>query len=124
MISVDESVFPKNYIYPIDTGRQPVTPAPLFSPIGSIATTLTIASALSIGSNMVDVQNGGMTFPLAISGGLAKGAAATLILSVTTRSTVVQVMLAAGVLATAGYLIDSIMKKDLDELCVVPKRVG
>lgn len=75
-----------------------------------LLTTLTIAGAVAIGSNMVDVQNQVMTVPQALLNGLAKSAAATLILGVTTRSTALQVILAAGVLAGSGYLIDSAMK--------------
>ncbi|MBM9538698.1 hypothetical protein [Desulfobulbus alkaliphilus] len=75
-----------------------------------LLTTLTIAGAVAVGSNMVDVQNRVMTVPQAVLNGLAKGAAATLILGVTTRSTPLRTALAAGVLAGAGYLIDSAMK--------------
>jgi hypothetical protein len=79
-------------------------------PAMPLLTTLTIAGAVAVGSNMVDVQNRVMTVPQAVLNGLAKGAAATLILGVTNRSTPLQVVLAAGVLAGAGYLIDSAMK--------------
>jgi hypothetical protein len=78
---------------------------------------LTIASAVSIGSNLTDVGNGAMTIPEAVLNGLAKGAAASLILHATSRSTAAQVALAAAVLAGAGYLIDSAMKKSKQELC-------
>ena len=95
---------------------QPVVPqgvaAPQCTPAGTIITTLTIASAVTIGSNMVDVQNGSMTMPQAVLNGVVKGTAATLILDATARSTVLQVAMAAGVLAGAGYLIDSAMKKN------------
>jgi len=102
-----------------------VQPAPLsqgvavpqVSLLGTVVTTLTLASAVSIGSNMLDVQNGSMTMPQAILNGVAKGTAATLILNTTARSTALQVVLAAGILGGAGYLIDSAMKKNRQELC-------
>jgi hypothetical protein len=89
---------------------QPVQPGP-FSLVGSVAATLTIASAASIGANMVDVRNGSISLPFAILNGLAKGAAASYILSKTTRSTTGEVLVAAGFLAGAAYLIDAKMKK-------------
>lgn len=100
----------------------PVPPIPPpFSPVGNLAVTLTIASAFSIGSNTVDVKNGSMTAGQAVVNGLAKGVATSVILAVTTRSTVGQVAVAAGVLAVAGYLIDSNMKKGKEELCSIEK---
>ncbi len=92
-------------------------PAPRFSPLGTVASTLTIASAVSIGSNMVDVRNGAMTLPEAVANGVVKGTAATLIINATARSTVLQVVLSAAVLAGAGYAIDSLMKKNKRDLC-------
>ena len=89
---------------------QPVAGYP-FSPFGSIAATLTIASAASIGSNLVDVKNGTLSLPLALLNGVAKGAAASYILSKTTRSTTGEILVAAGFLAGAAYLIDAKMKK-------------
>lgn len=100
---------------------QPVT-APPFSPTGTVLTTLTIASAVSIGSNVRDVQNGVMTMPQAVLNGMVKGTAATLILDLTTRSTALQVALAAGILAGAGYMIDSAMKKTRQELCYIEEK--
>jgi len=88
-----------------------VVAAPQFTPAGTLITTLTLASAVSIGSNMLDVQNGSMTIPQALLNGVAKGTAATLILNVTARNTTLQVAMAAGILASAGYLLDSAMKK-------------
>ena len=82
-----------------------------FSQVGRLAATLTIASAATIGANLVDVRDGAMTMPQAIFNGLAKGAAVSYILSRTTRSTTGEVLVAAGLLAGAGYLIDSQMKK-------------
>ncbi len=86
--------------------------------------TLSLASAVSIGSNWVDVCNGAMTPAQAILNGFAKGAAATLILRATTRSTPVQIVMAAGVLAGAGFLIDSAMKKSKRELCAIDDKAG
>lgn len=97
---------------PVQPGWQPIVPvpAPQFTTLCTKSTTLTIASAFSIGfHNMVDVQNGAMSIPQAILNGLAKGAAASLILNATARSTALQVVMAAGVLAGTGYLVDSAM---------------
>ncbi len=82
-----------------------------FTPFGSLAATLTIASAATIGSNLVDVRNGSMSLPQAVVNGLVKGVAVSYIVSRTTRSTTVEVLLAAGFLAGAGYLIDTKMRK-------------
>lgn len=96
-----------------------VAPVPQFTPTGTAITTLTIASAVTIGSNMVDVQNGSMTIPQAVMNGVVKGTAATLILDSTARKTALQVALAAGILAGAGYLIDSAMKNKSQQLCTI-----
>ncbi len=90
---------------------------PQFTSVSSIATTLTVASAASIGSNLVDVRNGSMTMGQAVANGMAKGAAVSLILSSTVRSNALQIGLAAGILAGAGYMIDSVMKKSKRDLC-------
>lgn len=108
-----------NFI-PVYTGQSAVpqvVAAPQFTPAGTIITTLTIASAVTIGSNIVDVQNGSMTMPQAVLNGVVKGTAASIILNATLRSTALQVVMAAGILAGAGYLIDSAMKKNRQELC-------
>jgi ABC-type thiamin/hydroxymethylpyrimidine transport system permease subunit len=106
-------------IYSVQPVSQRKVDTPQFTPAGALITTLTIASAVTIGSNMVDVQNGSMTMPQALLNGVAKGTAATLILNVTARSTTLQVAMAAGILASAGYLIDSAMKKNKQELCLI-----
>ncbi|MBM9612823.1 hypothetical protein JWJ90_00825 [Desulfobulbus rhabdoformis] len=85
----------------------------------SMVGVLGIASAMSVGSNWVDVRRGALTPGQAVVNGLAKGVAATLIIQATSRSTPLQVALAASVLAGAGYLIDATMKKSKDELCQV-----
>lgn len=90
-----------------------------FALIGDALSTLGIASAVSIGSNWLDVRHGAITPNQAILNGVAKGAAATLILKATSRSTPLQIVLAMGVLAGAGFLIDSAMKKDKRELCAI-----
>jgi len=72
-------------------------------------TTLGLSSAVAIGANWVEVRQGRMTPAHALRNGLAKGAAATLVLRATTRGTVWQVAMAAGLLAGAGFLIDSAM---------------
>jgi hypothetical protein len=110
---------PYNSVY---SASQQTGTAPQFTPVGTLLTTLTIASAVSIGSNMVDVQNDSMTVPQAVLNGVVKGAAATLILNTAARNTVLQVALAGGVLAGAGYLIDSAMKKNKQELCSIEER--
>ncbi len=101
--------------------NQNIQPSTPFSPLGSVAATLTVASAASIGSNWVDVRRGGMSRTNAVLNGFAKGVAATVILNSTARSTALQVGLAAGILAGAAYTIDSVMKKSRKELCQVPE---
>lgn len=107
---------------PFPGGSFPLTPR-LADPVGLAVTTLVISSAVSVGSNLVDVRNQSMTLPQAVLNGLFKGAAASLILHVTSRSTPLQVTMAAGVLAAAGFLIDSAMKKSKRELCAVTDEV-
>ncbi len=87
-----------------------------FSTVGQVSSSLTIASAVAIGSNMVDVRNGGMSLSQAVVNGVVKGAAATLIINNTTRNSTLGVVLAAGVLAGAGYVIDTVMKKSKYDL--------
>jgi len=108
-------------IYSMQPSSPQVVVAPQFTSTGTLISTLTLASAVSIGSNMLDVQNGAMTIPQALLNGVVKGTAATLILNVTARSSVLQVAMAAGVLAGAGYLIDSSMKKNRQKLCRLEK---
>ncbi|PHR27246.1 MAG: hypothetical protein COA36_09675 [Desulfotalea sp.] len=97
---------------PISISAQAGQGAP-FTPFGTLAATLVIASAASIGSNLVDVRNGSLTLPLAVVNGVAKGAVASYILAKTTRSTAGEVLIAAGFLAGAAYLIDAKMKKSV-----------
>ena len=101
----------------------PLQPIPVpqdrYTTVGFMAATLTIASAASIGSNMVDVRNGTMDTGTAVINGLAKGAAASLILSLTPKDTSVQIGLTAAALAGAGYYIDRAMKKNKQEICEV-----
>ncbi|PID41206.1 MAG: hypothetical protein CR981_04250 [Proteobacteria bacterium] len=87
-----------------------------------VAAVLTVASAVSIGSNMVEVRNGGMTIPQAVVNGIAKGAAASIVLKVTERRSPLGVVAAAGVLAGTGYLIDSMMKKRKTQQCQIPEQ--
>lgn len=112
-----EPVFLQPSAHPQQPTQQAVVPAPQFTTVGTLTATLTIASAISIGSNMVDVKNGAMTTGQAVLNGMAKGAAATLIMNATARSTILQVAMAAAVLAGAGFLIDTTMKKNKEELC-------
>ncbi|PID75298.1 MAG: hypothetical protein CSA20_07805 [Deltaproteobacteria bacterium] len=83
-----------------------------FSPLGNVAATLTIASAMAVGSNLVEVRAGNLPLSVAVVNGLAKGVAASYILSKTTRSTTAEVVAAAGVLAGVAYFIDAKMKKE------------
>lgn len=110
--SIDEIKIPPASGFLSSVPVQPVQGAS-FSPFGSLAATLTIASAASIGANMLDVKNGTLTLPLAVLNGFAKGAAASYILSKTTRSTAGEVLVAAGFLAGAAYFIDLKMKKSV-----------
>ncbi len=106
---------PVGTMHPVPQQVGGVPPHPV--PAGTLLTTLTIASAVSIGSNIVDVQKGSMTVPHAVLNGVVKGTAATLILENTARNTVLQVAFTASVLASAGYLIDSAMKKNKQNIC-------
>ena len=85
------------------------------------AITVTIASAATIGANMVDVQNGTLSKSAAVVNGLAKGAAATVILSLTEKKTLLDIGLTAAALAGAGYMIDRIMKKAPEASCDAPE---
>ncbi len=111
--SINVPVPPQVSPGPLQPAGQPVVvPAPQFSQTGTLITTLTIASALSIGSNMADVKNKKMSISQAVLNAAAKGVAATIILNATARSTALQVVTTAGILAGAGFLIDTVMKKD------------
>ncbi|MGD9824366.1 hypothetical protein, partial [Desulfobacter sp.] len=92
-------------------------PRDTYTPLEFAAITITIASAATIGSNMVDVHNGTMSKAQAVVNGLAKGTAASLILSLTDKKTLVDIGITAAALAGAGYLIDKIMKKGPDASC-------
>jgi hypothetical protein len=92
-------------------------PQDTYTPLEFAAITITIASAATIGSNMVDVHNGTMTRTQAVVNGLVKGSAASLILSLTDKKSLVDIGMTAAALAGAGYLIDKIMKKGPDASC-------
>lgn len=99
---------------------QPTSGMPVVTQYGtSMIGVLGIASAMSIGSNWVEVHRGMLTPTQAVVNGLVKGVAATMIIQATRRSTPLQVVLAASVLAGAGYMIDAAMKKSKNELCRV-----
>jgi hypothetical protein len=66
---------------------------------------------------MADVQNGTMSKTRAVVNGLAKGTAASVILSLTDKKSLVDIGITAAALAGAGYLIDKVMKKGPDVLC-------
>jgi len=86
-------------------------PQDTYTPLEFAAVTIAIASAATIGSNMVDVQNGTMSKTRAVVNGLAKGTAASLILSLTDKKSLADIGITAAALAGAGYLIDKVMKK-------------
>ena len=120
------NVIPNGYTrqsyYPMNAVPQPpVTPTqvplPAMTTIGTVTSTLTLASAMAIGANMVDVRNGTMSMSGAVLNGLVKGTAASLIMSATLRSTPQAVAIVAGMLAGAGFFIDSKMKKKKEKLC-------
>ena len=92
-------------------------PQDTYPPLEFAAITVTIASAATIGSNIADVQNGTMSKTQAVVNGLAKGTAASLILSLTDKKSLVDNGITAAALAGAGYLIDKIMKKGPDTSC-------
>ena len=108
---------------PVPDSSQWFRPVPIdqdkFSTIGYMTATLAIASAAAIGSNMVDVRNGTQSKTQAVANGLAKGAAASLVLSVTPKQTVTDVALTALALAGTGYAIDRVMKRNKDQICQV-----
>ena len=90
----------------------------------TLASTLAVASAASIGSNMTDVRNGSMTVTQAVANGLIKGAAASTILARIPRHTAAEIVIACGALGVAGYMIDSVMKKNRQELCALEDNTG
>jgi len=90
-----------------------------FSSAGFMTATLIIASAASIGGNMVDVKNGTMTQSQAVVNGVVKGAAASVVMAFTPKKNIVDIALTAAALAGTGYAIDRIMKKNKDEICKV-----
>lgn len=92
-------------------------PRDTYTPLEFAAVIITLASAATIGSNIVDVQNGTMSKTRAVINGLAKGTAASLILSLTDKKSWGDVGITAAALAGVGYLIDKLMKKDPDDLC-------
>ena len=104
-----QSYYPMNAVPQSPVGPTQV-PLSTMSTIGSVTTTLTLASALAIGANMVNVRNGTMSISGAFVNGLVKGTAASLIMSATIPSTPQKVALVAGFLAGAGFLIDSNMQ--------------
>ena len=125
MNTYNQTMYPQGYVQSNTVAQQYTIPAPKeFSPVDNIFATLALASALSIGSNIVDVQTGAMTIPQSVVNGVCKGAAATLILNATAGSTALQVVFAAGALATAGYIIDATMKKDLHAPCSLPEKTS
>ncbi len=95
-------------------------PQDTYTPLEFAAITIILASAATIGANMVDVQNGSLTKARAVVNGLAKGTAASLILSLTDKKSVLDIGITASALAGAGYLIDKVMKKDREALCAAP----
>lgn len=104
---------------PVQFFRPTPIPEDQFTPLGFMAATLTISSAATIGANMVDVRNGTMSHGKAVVNGIAKGVAATVILSLTPKQTVVDIALTAAALAGTGYAIDRVMKRTKDQICEI-----
>ncbi len=107
----------------------PLLPAEVsaWSPLktmGDMLNILGIASAVSIGSNWVEVRNGTMRPAQAVFNGVAKGAAAPLLLKAASHRTPLQIAFTMGILAGAGFLIDSAMKKDTRERCVITEEAA
>jgi len=92
-------------------------PQDTYTPLEFAAVTIAIASAATIGSNMADVQNGTMSITRAVVNGLAKGTAASVILSLSDKKSLTDIGITAVALAGAGYLIDKVMKKGPDAPC-------
>ncbi|WP_321495684.1 hypothetical protein [uncultured Desulfobacter sp.] len=92
-------------------------PQDTYTPLGFATIIITIASAATIGSNMVDVHNGTMSKTQAVINGFAKGTAASLILSLTNKKSLADIGMTAAALAGTGYLIDKIMKKGPEASC-------
>ncbi len=101
---------------PVDQGQ--------FTTLGFMSATLTLASAATIGANMVEVQHGTMDLKHAVANGLAKGVAASIILAVTPKENTAEIALTAAALAGAGYLIDKSMKKKPEQICGKPEAVN
>ncbi|MBL0712381.1 MAG: hypothetical protein JJV98_01660 [Desulfosarcina sp.] len=76
---------------------------------GTMVSSVLLASAIAIGTNMVDVKRGSMSLGMAMLNGLAKGTTATLILAATNRLSIPSVIVTAGTLAVAGFAIDHIV---------------
>ncbi|PIE70010.1 MAG: hypothetical protein CSA22_10160 [Deltaproteobacteria bacterium] len=95
-------------------------PQDTYTPLEFAAITIVLASAATIGANMVDVQKGRLSKTRAVLNGFAKGTAASLILSLTDKKNVVDIGITASALAGAGYVIDKLMKKDRKGLCAAP----
>lgn len=72
--------------------------------------TLALASSVAVGSNFVDVKKGEVTPSFAVANGLVKGVTATVILRQLRPTTPLRIAGAVGLLAGAGYCIDSMMK--------------
>lgn len=92
-------------------------PQDTYPPWEFAALTIALASAATIGANVADVQNGTMSKTQAVVNGLAKGTAASVILSLTDKKSLADIGITAAALAGAGYFIDKIMKKGPDASC-------
>ena len=65
-----------------------------------------------------------MTLRKAVVNGTAKGIAATIIINATSRNTATEIIMIAGIPATAGYLIDSAMNTDRGIPCTLPEKTA
>ncbi len=105
---------------------QSIHPTPIpeenFTPTEFAVATIAVASAATIGSNLVEVKKGTMTSKMAITNAVVKGAAASVILTLTPKQTALDIALTAVALAGAGYAVDRIMKKSAAEICELPAK--
>ncbi len=103
------------------TQPQTIPQAAPQSQIIDSAALLALSSAASIGANFAQVRKGEMTSSLAVSNGLAKGVAATLILA-SPPTTAAQTLFCAGALAASAYTIDTLMKFPIKKGSDTPDR--
>ena len=114
------TVYGQRILSPIQAIHPTPIPEENFTSTEFAVATVAVASAATIGANLVDVQKGTMTPKMAVGNAVVKGVAASLILTVTPKRTAMDIALTAVALAGAGYAIDRIMKKSAAEICGLP----